>query len=211
MINKRTKQYIFYKAEKENIVVPRNYNEILQFYYDIVAKHGHTLKFPYNSCLTRENLNANSGLFKHSSIIATPEWAFQLVCNNESAHIAFLMTLGHELTHKEKDLFPPIYGCGTKFVAWVNEVHADFGGVQKMLTGNRKIALETIEYKIQQKQYQKKQSQDAWHPSWTHRKYYIKNYNFNADLIRQIAEDVKYHNKYIVNHVSSHFEEIVLK
>ena len=208
MINKKTKKYIFKKAQQSNIEIPKNYENILQFYCDLISKYGYSLIFGLYPGLDIDKIGANAGLFKYSSIVATPEWAFQLVCNNESAHIAFLMTLGHELTHKEKDLFPPMYGCGTKFVAWVNEVHADFGGTQKMLNDNRISALEAITYKMKQKSTD---IENYSHPSWSRRQHYITNYNFNSELIKKIAQDAQYSNERVINKISSHFEEIVLK
>ena len=69
---------------------------------------------------------------KNSTIVATPEWAFQLVVDTEASAV-FMITLGHELTHKEKEISCFRHLFGLRFCTWINEVHADFGATQKML------------------------------------------------------------------------------
>ena len=149
MICKFTKNYIFAKAKKENIIIPFNYEEILKSYFQITEKYGYKLKFKKGRGLTYNNLGANAGFFKNSSIVATPEWAFQLIINNEEAGLTFLITIGHELTHKEKEFNILKYGIKyIKMIAYTNEIHADFGAAQKMFNCNRKILIKAIDYKL---------------------------------------------------------------
>ena len=209
MICKSTKKYIKKRAKKENIKIPDDYENILNKYCRIVEEMGYTLKFKKSLNFPSNKLNANAGFFKNSSIIVTPEWAARLVMySDEEVHNAFKITLGHELTHKDNDLCFFKYRVKYyKFIAHVNEVHADFGGAQKMANANRHILLNAIDYKKSNKRVDKA---DSTHPSWEQRKYYAENYNFNEALIQQIAKDVGCKNRDIIDKVCNHYQEIIL-
>ena len=90
-----------------------------------------------------------------------------------------------------------------------NEAHADFGAVPKMLNNNRELALKAIEYKGNLKE-KEKNSRFSDHPTWEQRYNYIKNYNFNKELIHKIADDMNYHNKAIIEKVCDYYEDIIL-
>lgn len=136
-----------------------------------------------------EVCNAN---YKHLPIQVSQAYAAKLVLNDSNdIHNAFLMSLGHEMTHKDNDI-KVIKGMfiknGTKFLAHVNEVHADFGAVQKLANNNREKQLKAMKYK---QSYKKNVDvSDFCHPSWNQRYNYIEKYNFDEKLIRQIAADV---------------------
>lgn len=121
------------------------------------------------------------------------------------------MSLGHEMTHKDNDI-KVIKGMfiknGTKFLAHVNEVHADFGAVQKLANNNREKQLKAMKYK---QSYKKNVDvSDFCHPSWNQRYNYIEKYNFDEKLIRQIAADVGCTNEKLIEKAIRHFDIIRL-
>lgn len=141
--------------------------------------------------------------------MATPEWATQLVLyNSVETHNAFLITIGHELTHKDCDIFFLKHGLrNIRFVAWVNEVHADFGATQKMANNNRQELVNSMKYK---KSYKEEDKDKTNHPSWERRIYYAEHFDFGKELIQQIAKDAGCKNQKIINRVCQHFQEIKL-
>lgn len=211
MLCKSTKKYIEKQARTKNIAIPSNYEDILNQFCEIAKGFGHKLEFRKGRGLSKNTLNANAGLFKNSSIVVTPEWAAQLVlCNKENISDIFKITIGHELTHKEKQLCPIKYIPKIKFIKFlsqVNEVHADFGAAKKMANGNRKQLLDSIEYK---KSLKKIDKEYFGHPSWTRRKIYVENYNFNNELIQKIAKDIGYTKQNQIDKVCKYYKEIEL-
>lgn len=135
-----------------------------------------------------EKLNANAGLFHSSKIVLSPEWAaYLLMRNDEDVTNAFLATLGHELSHNEKYIPPYFHLFSLKFVSWVNEVYADFSSENKFLHGDRKLLINTMEFKRSKKREDK---DDRLHPSWKRRIHYAESFEtFDEKLIRQIAKD----------------------
>lgn len=214
MICKATYKYIVKEAKKRNIVIDENYNAILDEYKDIVKGFGRNLEFRSGRAMYRNTLNANAGYFSSSSIIATPEWALQLVTSEkkDKARNAFLITLGHEMTHKDKELvwFPHI--SYMKFFSWINEIHADFGGTQKLANSKRAALLQAIDFKREFKRVNNmKDIEDYTHPSWKRRRFYAENFNFDKKLIMQIAKDTGFKNKDIIRDVMCFFDNIVLE
>lgn len=213
-MERTTEKYIKKKAKEEGIKLPDNYESCLQKYYDITEKYGHKLVFRAGRGLNPNNLNASAG-FGNMSIIATPEFAYQLITHySNKLNNKFLITLGHEFTHKDgKDIFSfnPIYifiNNGFKFVNWVNEVHADYGAAKKMIDYNRYKLIESFEYKLKHK---KEDVEDCSHPSNHRRLEYAINYNFDENLIRKIAEDTGMTNQKLLTYTMNHFEKIILK
>ena len=96
-----------------------------------------------------------------------------------------------------------------KFVNWVNEVHADFGGVEKGLESDRERAYYAVKYKLSCKK--KKDRDTRSHPSWEKRMGYIGNYNFNDSLIDKIATDCNCNNDKLIRNVKAFFSEIELR
>ena len=69
--------------------------------------------------------------------------------DNPYMHDAFALTVCHEITHQEKDYYYfDLLSVDGKFVNWVDEVYADFGGVQKGLEADRSRAAFAMEYKL---------------------------------------------------------------
>ena len=84
-------------------------------------------------------------------ILINAEWALRIVLNQDNPymHDAFALTVCHEITHQEKDYYYfDLLSVDGKFVNWVDEVYADFGGVQKGLEADRSRAAFAMEYKL---------------------------------------------------------------
>lgn len=214
MISKETKKYIQRIANKKRISIPDNYTEALSEYCLLVEKRGHKLEFRTGRNLAPDSLGANAGLFGRSSIVVTPEWAAKLVFENaDDTRNAFLITLGHELTHKDKEIFPLRFGFRwMSLIAYINEIHADYSAAQKMVESKRSILLKSVDYKryhkVEIRGIQDKDTPE--HPSWTRRKSYIESFNFDAQLIRKIALDLNCQNIKIIKYLIEFYDEIVL-
>lgn len=119
-----------------------------------------------------------------------------------------MITIGHELTHKEKDFFSFRYILSYKFISWVNEVHADFGAAEKMADSSRNKLILSMKYKLSLKQTD---NDSPTHPSWEKRLDYVSNYDFDETLIRKIAEDTGCQNEILINKIISYYKPIMLK
>ena len=206
MINLFLKLYIQKRAQELNLPFPNNWKEILYEYKkieNVINKHIIFTDYGY----TPKTLNAGS-MIPHV-INLTKEWAAYIVLyNNEKTKNAFLITLGHELTHKDNEFSTlGCFGVNKKFINWANEIHADFGGTQKLFNSDRNTLVNSCEYKIK---YRKKDVDFPSHPSWARRKYYAKNFDFNRMLIQQIAEDVGCNNKKLIDKVCDFYIDIYL-
>lgn len=214
MVSKETEKYIQRTANKKRISMPDNYLDSLSEYCLLVEKRGHKLEFKTGRNLAPNSLGANAGLLKKSSIVVTPEWAAKLVFENtDDTRNAFLITLGHELTHKDKEIFPLRYGFRwLSLIAYINEIHADYSAAQKMTDSKRSILLRSIDYKRHHKvEIRGMQDKDTpEHPSWSRRKSYVETFNFDAKLIRKIAHDLDCKNERIINHLIEFYDDIVL-
>ena len=190
--------------------IPQNYEQILEYYINETKQFGYVLEFKAGRGNPSSELHANAGITPRMSILVTPEWAAHLVLyNTDEVHNAFRITLGHELTHKEKQLCELQYSpFAMKLIAHVNEVHADFGGTQKMANSSKKALIESIEYK---KQFRKNDKSDCFHPSWALRLKYAQIGSFDFNLIQEIARDVKYTNSDTIRRISEFYENIDLK
>lgn len=143
-------------------------------------------------------------------------WAVNILFNDSAdTHNAFLITMGHELTHKEKSICPLIYIYRTpwcRFVAWTNEVHCDFNGARIFADSSREKLLQSMKYKLAYNENNGvKDTGDGAHPSWKQRIHYAEKYDFREDLIRKIAEDAGCHNEHLIRKVCTFFEDIKLE
>jgi len=142
-----------------------------------------------------------------SYVICSYEWAVQLVINDsEDTFNAFLITLGHELAHKDGDfavLFWErkskryIHKENRKFVNWVTEVHHDFAA-QKMVNSSKEKLLASMDFKIKLKP---DSEYSLTHPSWQQRKTYAKTGAFNKELIEKIASHTGCTDQDLINDV----------
>lgn len=198
------------KSKAEHRELPENYKHILQFFSDKYSVNGTKLHYMW--------LWDSGGRFPNASatipgiILVNAVWASLLVEGFEDKRIidSFSMTIGHEMTHQEKDYFylEP-FSNEQKFVNWVNEIHADYGGIIKAFDGNVNRGIKALELK---KHYKGEKDKDRRsHPSWERRIEYIKTFDFNADLIKEIAKSTNCDNKRLINKVCDYYDSIALQ
>lgn len=206
MISLMTKVYLRKQAKRENRILPDNYLDILKQVEKRNLPNGIHLRF---SWLYKHTSTLDGVSFPSKYILLSTAWAFYIIFNNDDEmKNAFNITIGHEMTHKECDIFVLKHGPQfVKFIAYVNELHADFGAAQKMANSNRQSLLDSMKYKKEHKDEDKGNSS---HPTWTQRIYYTEHYDFNQELIQQIAMDTGCKKQDIIDEVCEHFQEIKL-
>ena len=167
------------------------------------------LLFKHTDCSKYLNACALFGKVRVNAV-----WIAHLISDYSGAKEAFADTIGHELTHLQGD-FPNIklFAHRYKFISYVNEIHADFGGVSIALNGDSELGVKCLEFKKEWNTSKiKKNDKNYWdHPSWSKRIDYIKRKKFDTFLIREIAEDVGCTDSKLINSVSRYYEEIELK
>ena len=143
-------------------------------------------------------------------IAVNAEWAARLVLlDDDVVKKAFRFTMGHEMTHQSGDyMFLEAFTKDRKFVNWVNEVRADYGGAKLAFAGNVNEALSAVRYKAQD--YLEDKDHQT-HPSWKRREEYLNVRLFDNALINRIADDAGCSNKALIEKVCNHFEPIILK
>ena len=166
----------------------------------------------YNkSIFDSDSVNANSAFF--NIILVNYGWALHLIRNpNEETDNAFKITIGHELGHKAGD-FPISMKYlfsrnAMKLIFWSNEVQHDFYSAKIMVDYSRDALISSMKYKIKLK---KNNKSDLSHPSWAKRLYYAEHFDFNEDLIKQIAIDTKCDNLELVKEIVDFYGIIELK
>lgn len=205
------KIYVAIRSLKET---QKRLEEILHIYNELSLVGRNRIKFSFLAFYPTI-LEANS-LVKNRIYISA-EWAATLVFNdNESTKIAFEITIGHELAHKDGDfavLFWErkskhyLHKKDRKFVNWVTEVHHDFAATEKMANSSREKLLVSMDYKIAAKP---NSIDSRSHPSWEHRKEYAELGAFNEKLIRRIASDVDCKNETLITDVAKFYKDIIL-
>lgn len=196
------------KARKSNIAVPPNHEEILRKYKNVGNLEGNRIVFSWLSDTGNTILNASSMV--PGCVVFNAEWAAQVVLyDSEETMNAFKITVGHELTHKDNEIAWWRYWrrAERQFVAQVNEVRADFGGNMRMCGSNRETLLNAINYK---KQLRAQDNGDFLHPPWYKRYEYVERYDFGAELINKIADDVGCYNQGLREYVINHYSDIIL-
>lgn len=206
MISLMTKRHLQKRAKKENKTLPDNYLDVLKKVEERNLPNEIHLKF---SWLYKHTQTLDAVSFPSKYILLSTAWAFYFVFYNDGEmQNAFNITIGHELTHKDRDIcvlkYNPRY---IKFIAYVNESHADFGAAEKMANCSRQKLLDSMEYK---KAHKDKDISNLSHPTWTKRIFYAKHYDFGKELIRQIAKDTGCNDQKIIDEVCEHYQEIKL-
>ena len=142
-------------------------------------------------------------------IAVNAEWAARLVLfDDEEVRDSYRYTIGHEMTHQSGDyVFWEFLTKDKRFVNWVCEVHADYGGTVYAFDGDIKKAIAAIEYKA--RDYKKDRDRQV-HPSWQHRVEYLKDGRFDAALIKRIAEDVGCRNQILIEKITDYYSTIEL-
>ncbi len=205
MISFMTKRYIHERVI--NNTIPLNYVKTLKEIEKRSLFYGTHIKFCWYFNHS-EMLNARILWKKY--ILLNPEWATRLILyNDDDLKNALNITVGHELTHGEKEVcFFKFCKDKRKFIRWVNEVHADFGAAQKMADSSREKLLASIKYKSD---LHTNSIDGDSHPSWKRRKHYVQNYNFEPELIRKIASDIGYNNQVFIEEVCNFYPNIKLQ
>ena len=142
-------------------------------------------------------------------IAVNAEWAARLVLvGDDIVKKVFRFTMGHEMTHQSGDyIFLEAFSKDRRFVNWVNEVHADYGGAELAFSGNINDAIMSIRYKS--KDYPVDKDHQA-HPSWKRREDYLKNKVFDDCLVKRIAADVGCSNGPLIDKVCRYYQPIKL-
>lgn len=216
MYNVILHQYIKNRAKKKGIRI--SYNEI-----ENKLKQSNLL-LPVRNCKVVFSL-WKAGFAKSieataifpSYVICSYEWAVHLVISDsEDTFNAFLITLGHELAHKDGDfavLFWErkskryIQKENRKFVNWVTEVHHDFAA-QKMVNSSKEKLLASMDFKIKLKP---NNEDGPSHPSWKQRKTYAETGAFNKALIETIAIETGCTNEKLIYRVAEYYQDIILR
>lgn len=199
--------HIFFRSKQLQKKFPRDYKNRLKERTDFAQLNGNEIKFSVFVSGFSTILNANASM--KGKILCSLEWAVRLILfYNDETKNAFAITIGHELTHKEKELHKKGLNKNDKrFQSWVAEIHADFGGAEKMVDCDRHKLVESMRYKLKQK---KKDKYYESHPSWALRKCYAEYCDFNEKLIRRIAEDTCCHNEDLIDEAIHFYDEILL-
>lgn len=208
MFNPHVYFWLQKRAKDYQIKIPSNYADILLKYQQIEKPSTDKIifsRFASNS----EYISASAAI--RNRIIFNAEWAARIVLfDNDETMNAFKATVGHELTHKEPELsvMDKSY-CAHIFKMRVNEVHADFGAIPKMLNNSRDLAIKACKYKklLKKSEVSKKLS---GHPSWGQRLAYISDFDFNSELIYRIAKDMDFDNFAVINQAANFYKDIIL-
>lgn len=194
------------------------YRNILLPYDKFMQKYDICLIF--TSYLWSSVKSPNATAISNKFVMVNPYWIKEIVScsNNVLPQNAFYQTLGHEISHTLYRLPPEIYGIKYyrkiknytgNFIAWINELYADFNSIKIIFDGNRSKGIECFCYKIEQFQIDKTLDTKS-HPSLKRRLYYIQNYDFTEALIRDIATYLQYPTDTEILQVVSYFPEIIL-
>ncbi len=209
MLSCLVKRYIKRRARKSNLDCPEEIEDILE--KEVQKYSAESKKIIFSWIWDGGGKTPNASATIPGIIFVNAEWAARLVLfsEDENMYDAFGLTMGHEFTHQENDYFflEPLTK-NEKFVYWVNEVHADFGGIVRAFGGNARQGLRAMEYKRKSKT---REDRDSFtHPSWERRMYFIREHDFDAKLVREIADIVGCRNEYLIDKVAKHFDKIVL-
>ena len=122
--------YIKIRAKKEHIQLPDDYRQILSRVKGKYSDAGCRLVYAWFWDAGDAMPNASATI--PGFILINSVWAYLLIAENDNEVVmdAFDMTICHELTHLDNDyLYIEPFTKESRFVYWVNEVHADFGGI----------------------------------------------------------------------------------
>lgn len=208
MLSLLVKQYIKKRAKANNLTYPKDIEDILG---KEIQEYATSKRIVFSWLWDGGGKVPNASATIPGIILINAEWAARIVLfpDDTDMHNAFRLTMGHEFTHQENDyFFLEPFTKNEKFVYWVNEVHADFGGIVKAFDSKINPALRAMEYKRKSKI---REDRDTFtHPSWERRMYFVREFDFDEKLIREIATIVGCKNEQLIQRVSKHFDGIVL-
>lgn len=204
-MDSKCKKYIENKLMRNGYT--SDYNFTLNEYRDIVSGFGYCLKFKHRYSCADNLLSANAGIFNNSPIVASPEWGYVLITDNENSDLPFRATIGHELGHKTIQLPWRFYFRSVEFSAWVSEVACDFYGM-KLMNLSKEDMINAFNYKINKKRENEVIDESNYsHPKLSMRVEYIMYYDFDKRLIKRIFDDSGCKNINLLNDVISYYEK----
>lgn len=202
--------YVRRRSAKSKKVLPENWDtSVSQIIKDMSKKCGAIIAVSWLWDGGGNVPNASATI--PGFILLNAAWAYILAVSYDDPMVqdAFHLTIGHEVTHQEGDYFyiEPFTNDG-KFVYWINEVHADYGGIEKAFEGVAERGIRALEFKRKCKG--KGDRSTRTHPSWQQRIDFVKNYDFGEELIKKIATMTKCRNGELVRRVYDQFDDIKL-
>lgn len=195
------KKRINHARRKRNLpsMTEKEYTRELLHYNELVQPN--ILKFTFIKDDFSRVLTATSQFDGY--ILCSQEWAVQLLSDKDSNN-PFLITLGHEVSHKEQHFkVKKLKWQDKRFVNWSIEVFCDFNGAKLFVNSCRKDLINSCIYKLK---FKKRFADTASHPSWIRRIEYATNYDFNEKLIARIAHDTKCNNKNLIDAVTKFYQ-----
>lgn len=123
MISIPVRIYVYYKAIQWKMDKPKGIGKRLNNYRKSINSNGYIIVFSCFQSALNGILNAGSIIPKIITI--SPRWAVQLILFDSSeTRNAFLITIGHELTHKDGDFsMLSKEGPDRIFISWVSTVY----------------------------------------------------------------------------------------
>ncbi len=209
MVGPLIEAHVLRKAKKTGRPLPDNWKHLID--REIAAYRPDGIKILFLWMWDCGGHVPNASATVPGLILLNAEWAaaIALYGDDRMMHDAFKLTIGHELTHQEGDYFflEPFSKQG-RFVYWVNEVHADFGGILRAFDGDAAQGAEAMQFK---KNCVGQNDKDAYiHPAWERRMDFIKRYDFGEELIYVIADLTGCHNRELVDCICKHYKGIKL-
>lgn len=179
------------RAKNENVAIPKNLTQILRKYQ--LIKHSSKYKIVFWWAHDPFATVLNGSPMMPSAVILNHVWASRVVLHDNAKTMnAFRISVGHELAHKEQEFKTRGYhDSELQFIYHITEVRADFYSAKVMCGSKRAALISSIEYKKDYKENEAHQEDIGrkTHPSWSQRKFYATYFDFNSDLIKQIAKD----------------------
>lgn len=202
--------HVMRKAKKMNIPLPDDWKKILFRELDCFKEN--KIRIAYSWLWDSGGRVPNASSTIPRLILVNAEWAAMIVLlqNDEKMHDAFRLTIGHEMTHQNDHFFlARPFSKNARFTYWVNEVHADFGGAVMAFEGDVARCAEAMQFK---KKCKGERDRDGYsHPSWRRRIEYIRDNDFNRELIYKIANITGCKNESLIEHVCDQYKDIKLK
>jgi len=202
--------YVRRKAKKEHRSLPKNYKLILREFAEKYCTN--KVKIHYLWLWDAGGRFPNASATIPGVILINSVWVSLLIDKyaDKTTTDAFKMTISHEMTHQENEFFyiEP-FSRNQKFVNWINEIHADYGGIIKAFDGDANRGINALEFKKKCKGEKDKDGRS--HPSWKRRIAYIRKYDFNDDLIKKVAEITGCKNQKLINKLCMFYDNIELR
>lgn len=211
--------YIIKRFKKLNKSIPSNKSAILKNWISKYNEDKIKVKFSYFIPMERNKILGVLSI--NNTIYLSAEAATQIILNSEdsTAYKAALFSLGHEIGHIMKNFKKDclhntkLNKQDKKFIKYIDEVYSDFYAIKSKLNNSRTDAIDAVNYKIKERVLHKRyiDRSDETHPGWFLRKQFIKHYNFNLDLINEIALISGCTNSSLIQKIFQYYGNIFIK